>query len=190
VESNDLGTNDVFTRCDVGKLEGVLSLLSVVRTVTELGNSPRLAVPAILSNLDPRHARASLGNVDVDGSLVGSVDDLVTGSRAVVVPLDLGMSADLHSENAGRNTYSDLITTVDGNRLGGLDVGYVALHCLGSDIGNGRVVGRRVDVATLGVAVSLVLAVDGNTPDGGVGGGSTDEGEGRDEALHFAERYG
>lgn len=83
------------------------------------------------------------------------------------------------------NTYSDFITRVDRDGLGRLDVGYVALHRLGGDIGDGRVVGRSVNVSTLRVAVAKVFVVDGNTPDGAVGAGSTGESESRDERLHF-----
>jgi hypothetical protein len=63
---------------------------------------------------------------------------------------------------------SDLVTSVDGDGLGGLDAGGVALNVLGGDVQDRVVVGRRVDVATLLVAYTLVLSVDENVPVRGV----------------------
>jgi hypothetical protein len=59
---------------------------------------------------------------------------------------------------------SDLVTSVDGDGLGGLDAGGVALNVLGGDVQDRVVVRRRVDVAALLVAYTLVLSVDENVP--------------------------
>jgi hypothetical protein len=59
---------------------------------------------------------------------------------------------------------SDLVTSVDGDGLGGLDTASVALNVLGGNVQDRVVVGRRVDVSTLLVAYTLVLSVDENVP--------------------------
>lgn len=66
---------------------------------------------------------------------------------------------------------SDLITAIDSDRFRSLDAGDVALHSLGSNIGHWIVVWGRVDVSTLGVADTLILSIDENIPDGGMGSG-------------------
>lgn len=84
-----------------------------------------------------------------------------------------------------RDTYSNLITTVDGNGLGSLDAGYVALHRLGGDINDGVVVGRRVNVSTSNISETLGLSVDRNAVNSGVGASSTSKSESEDGGLHF-----
>jgi hypothetical protein len=83
------------------------------------------------------------------------------------------------------STYSNLVTTVDGNGLGSLDVGYVALHSLGGDINNGVVVGRRVNVTAVYISETLGLSVYGDAVNGGVSASSASESESEDGGLHF-----
>jgi len=94
---------------------------------------------------------------------VGWVDDVVASVSVVVVPFN-----------------SNLITTVDGNGLGSLDAGYIALHRLGGDINDGVVVGRRVNVSTSNISETLGLSVDRNAVNSGVGASSTSKSESED----------
>lgn len=82
-------------------------------------------------------------------------------------------------------TYSNLVTTVDGNGLGSFDVGYVALHSLGGDINHGVVVWRRVNVSALDISETLGLSVDRNTVNSSVGASSTGKSESEDGGLHL-----
>jgi hypothetical protein len=74
-------------------------------------------------------------------------NDIIASTVGVVVPLEC-----------------NLITTVDADGLGGLDTSGVALDVLGSDVQNGVVVRRRVDVSTRLVSYTLILSVDENVP--------------------------
>ena len=154
VEGVDLGTEDIVAGGEVGESQVVLTGLAGVGTSEELVNSPLAVAVAILPDLGPRKGRASLASVDHDGTLVGGGDDVVRGLVVVVVPLE-----------------SDLVTTLDGDGLGSLDTSDVAGHGGGSDVGDGVVVRGRVDVTTLGVANTGILAVDEDVPDGGVSRG-------------------
>lgn len=82
--------------------------------------------------------------------------------------------------------HGDLVTTVDRDFTGSLDVRNIAGHVLRLNVGNRAVVGRRVDVSTLLVANALVLAVNEDVPDGGVGSGELSaDGESEDSGgLH------
>jgi hypothetical protein len=88
-------------------------------------------------------------------------------------------------------TYSDLVTTVDSYRPGGLDVGNVALHSLGGNILNGVVVRRRVDVSALNISETLGLSVDFDAVNGGVGSGELGNSrESENGGLHFECEFG
>jgi hypothetical protein len=89
-------------------------------------------------------------------------------------------------------TYSDLITTGHSYRLGSLDVGNVALDSLAGDILDGVVVRGRVNVTTLNVSKALVLSVDSDAVNGGVGSGelSTSNSKSEDGGLHFGYEFG
>ena len=80
------------------------------------------------------------------------VNDIIASIVGVVVPLE-----------------SNLVTTVNADRLRSLDTSNVALHVFGSDIRDGVVVWWGVNVSTLLVSYTLVLSVDKDVPDGGVG---------------------
>jgi hypothetical protein len=129
-----------------------------------LSTSNRLVLP----ELSPAQRAASLASVDHDGALVRRSNDIIAGTVGVVVPLE-----------------SKLIAGVGADGLGGLGAGNVALDVLGGDVEDGVVVGGRVDVTTGLVANTLVLAVDEDVPDGGVGGSSASEGEGENCGLHI-----
>jgi len=89
-----------------------------------------------------------------------------------VVPLDLEEACQ-HIPNQKRhiNTHSHLVTTIDSNGSGSLDVGYVAFHSRRGDINHGVVVGRSINVSTLNISGTLRLSAHRNAVDGGVSAG-------------------
>ena len=154
VKGVDLRAQDVLAGGEVGQSQVVLTGLAGVGTSDELVDGPLAVAVAVLPDLGPRQRRASLGSVNHDGTLVRRGDDVVRGRVAVVVPLE-----------------SDLVTALDSDGLGSLDTGDVAAHGGRGDVGDGVVVGRRVDVSTLLVTDTSILSVDEDVPDGGVGRG-------------------
>lgn len=157
MEGDDLGTEEVLARSEVGQGNAVLATVG-----DEVVNSPLAVCVALLSELDPHITRTvggSRSNVGKDGTVVGLGDDVVRRAGVVVVPLK-----------------GDLVTTLDLDRLSRSRVVDVASHGLGGNISDGVVVGRRADVATGGVSKTLGDIVDEDVKHSGVGrshGGSS-----------------
>jgi hypothetical protein len=147
----------------------VLSLDTSVATSQKTVNSVlSISNRLVLPKLGPAQRAASFAGVDHDGSLVRGSDNVIASTVGVVVPLE-----------------SELIAGVGADGLGGLGASDVALNVLGGDIEDGVVVGRRIDVSSGLVADTLVLAVDEDVPNGGVGRSSASKGEGENSGLHF-----
>ncbi|KAI6759586.1 hypothetical protein HG530_010266 [Fusarium avenaceum] len=132
-----------------GESEGSLALV-----LDELGNSPLGTVVAILGDLGPDGTSAVVlgvgSDVGDDGALVAAINDVV--ATVVVVPLE-----------------GDLVTSSSLGELGsGLATVDVADEVGAGEVLDGAVAGGRSDVGA--ATITLVLAVDPEAVDLGVGG--------------------
>ena len=164
--------NDLLADQVLASLEGRGdSDLGHTLVLDELVDSPLTTVDTILGNLGPDSTSASIlsvgSNVGDDGTLVGSVDDIVTTS--VVVPLE-----------------GELVTSSSLGELGsGLATVDVADNVGSGEVLDGVVVLGRSDV---GVAtVTLVLSVNPETVDLSVGrdGGGHGQSSGGSSETHL-----
>jgi hypothetical protein len=168
VKGNDLSTKHIVPFYEVGDNN---------RMSTSVGSesfNPPLSVISILGKLDPAIAgRALVGrcNIHHDRTFVGWVNDLVSWTTCFVVPfkLELWDYLSLVVLVLLREP-TNLVTSLDRQRLSRGDVDLVASHVLRRDIHKRGVAWWRANIARSTVTQALINPIDPSILDGGMGG--------------------